>query len=493
LLNGKPDEAWPAMENYLGRGLFELLVAFGDSPLSPAEIAREDSLNSILLGLEQQLAVLRDGQNRNGTSPGLTNRIETTRTRLLETQSARGAFWEYMRDKYPVSEGEVFPLDRVQAALEGKTAIVGWLDLNVQAEEHAAWVYVIRPSGPVFWARLTDNGAGELENLPRTYREALAGAAAWPYRVSDVAKVNWMAEGLYQQRLAPAEDILADIENLLVIPAGVMQGVPVEALIDGDGRRAGDRFTSSYTSSGTVYTWLWERGVMTDSPADRALIVGDPTLAPLDSQPSSDFAPLPSSRREIDRVASFLPGAVTLSGNNASEQALVNLAGNLREFDTIHLATHAGIDFERPERSYLLLSQENLPDPLESAMQGRRIYDGRLTVREIVREWKLDADLVTLSACRTALGKLESGEGMVGFSHAFLQTGARSVVVSLWEVDDEATSLLMGRFYKNLTGPLTRVEALSDARRWLREYTDDTGATRFRHPAYWSAFVLIGN
>ena len=151
-----------------------------------------------------------------------------------------------------------------------------------------------------------------------------------------------------------------------------------------------------------------------------------------------------------------------------------------------------------PERSYLALSQQNLPDPLASAVAGERIYDGKLTVHEIVREWKVDADLVTLSACRTALGKESGGEGFIGFAHAFLQTGARSVLVSLWEVDDEATSLLMGRFYRNLTGdtagePMRKAPALRDAKRWLREYTDEEGRRPFQHPAYWSGFILVGD
>jgi CHAT domain-containing protein len=160
---------------------------------------------------------------------------------------------------------------------------------------------------------------------------------------------------------------------------------------------------------------------------------------------------------------------------------------------------------ERPERSYLALSQLDLPDALECAIAGKRVYDGRLTVHEIVREWRLDADLVTLSACQTALGKSVPGEGFVGFAHAFLRAGARSVVVSLWEVDDEAASMLMGRFYENLTGsytgerlpgyrgPMSKATALGEAKRWLREYKDGSSRTPFRHPAYWSAFIMVGD
>jgi CHAT domain-containing protein len=138
-------------------------------------------------------------------------------------------------------------------------------------------------------------------------------------------------------------------------------------------------------------------------------------------------------------------------------------------------------------------------------MLGDRIYDGLVTAKEIVRDWRLDADLVALSACETGLGKMVAGEGYVGFSHAFFQAGASSVVVSLWDVSDRATSLLMQRFYQDYFGgdpgdrrsgekkPMTKAGALQDAKQWLMDYTEDDGNKPFAHPYYWSAFVLIGD
>jgi CHAT domain-containing protein len=282
-----------------------------------------------------------------------------------------------------------------------------------------------------------------------------------------------------------------------------MQGIPLEALVDEGGRHVGGTFTVSYVSSGTVHAWMREHAPSHRTTMEHILIVGDPALQRL-APDSTSFEPIPASRREVQQVASLVPDAVLLTGKDASEPALVELAHNLDRYDAIHMATHAGIDPTRPERSYLALSQTDIPDPLASAMAGDRIFDGRLTVREIVREWRLDADLVTLSACRTALGRESRGEGFVGFAHAFLQVGARSVVVSLWEVDDEATSRLMGRFYENLTGEYTgerlpgirggmpKAAALRESKSWLRTFTDDDGRTPFQHPAYWSSFILVG-
>src|SRR4029077_20394677 len=102
-------------------------------------------------------------------------------------------------------------------------------------------------------------------------------------------------------------------------------------------------------------------------------------------------------------------------------------------------------------------------------------YDGRLAMREIQRGWDLKAELVTLSACETAGGQYAGGEGFVGFTQALLMSGARSVCLSLWKVDDTATALLMQRFYANLlgrrpglTGSIPKAEALREAKAWLR-------------------------
>jgi CHAT domain-containing protein len=184
-----------------------------------------------------------------------------------------------------------------------------------------------------------------------------------------------------------------------------------------------------------------------------------------------------------------------LSGDAATEGALRELAARdeLRQFGTVHFATHAVVDEVRPERSALVLSPRGKPDALQAALTGGPMEDGRLSAWEIVRDLRLDADLVTLSGCGTGLGKRVAGEGYLGFVHAFLQAGARSLVLSLWKVDDEASALLMGRFYANLAEGASTADALRNARRWLRDFRDDSGERVYWHPAYWAAFVLVGD
>ena len=223
-------------------------------------------------------------------------------------------------------------------------------------------------------------------------------------------------------------------------------------------------------------------------------------------------------------------------GSAASEPELDRLAssGELGRFGFIHLATHGVIDEETPQRSAVILSQTDLPDSLTQVLNHKPAFDGRLSAREIQRGWELKAELVTLSACETALGRDSGGEGFVGFTQALLMSGARSVCLSLWKVDDTATAVLMQRFYANLLGrrpglttPMPKADALREAKAWLRGLKRAEVLARFAemsngvdrgtgakarkpteaasipaggdnerpydHPYYWAAFVLVGD
>jgi tetratricopeptide (TPR) repeat protein len=194
-----------------------------------------------------------------------------------------------------------------------------------------------------------------------------------------------------------------------------------------------------------------------------------------------DFAALPGTRYEVEALTRLFKmddrPTRTLLGADASEPELDRLvaSGELARFCFIHLATHGVIDEAIPARSAVILTQTGLPDPLEQVLHQKPVFDGRLLVREIQHDWELKAELVTLSACETALGPESGGEGFVGFTQALLMSGTRSVCLSLWKVDDTATALLMQRFYANLlgrrsglSGPMPKAEALREAKSWLR-------------------------
>jgi hypothetical protein len=261
-----------------------------------------------------------------------------------------------------------------------------------------------------------------------------------------------------------------------------------------------------------------------------------------DARSRDGARPLPGTRLEVAALAALLPKDKTtlLLGSKASEQELDQLAaaGKLKEYRLMHLATHGTVDPVSAAHSALLLARDRLPGPDEQAKlaaAGKKVPTGRLSVGDIAEHWQLDADLATLSACQTGLGPDGGGEGLLGFSQVLLAKGARSLVLSMWKVDDTATALLMTRFYQNLLGkrdglkaPLPKAEALHEAKRWLRSLpraevealagqlargsvrADDepdrpappreasspvvpAGDTPFAHPRYWAAFILIGD
>jgi len=154
-------------------------------------------------------------------------------------------------------------------------------------------------------------------------------------------------------------------------------------------------------------------------------------------------------------------------------------SGELAKFRYLHFATHgAGNDVVAFE-SALIMAQDRLPKEIVPSADEPTI-DGQVTAREVLDYWKLDAELVTLSACETAVGKAGSGDGSLGFAQAFLRAGSRSVCLTLWKVDDVATALLMDRFYQNMVGkrdgltkPMGKAAALDEAKRWLRELSGE--------------------
>jgi CHAT domain-containing protein len=141
----------------------------------------------------------------------------------------------------------------------------------------------------------------------------------------------------------------------------------------------------------------------------------------------------------------------------------------------VHFATHGLIDEERPERSGLVLTA-NPP-----------IDDGLLQTRDI-HGLRLDADLVTLSACETALGQNVTGEGMIGLTRAFFCAGARAVVASLWDVEDAATARLMETFYRNIR----RGQPIDIAPQQAKLTFVRSGGDSSR-PFAWASFVVNGH
>lgn len=532
---GRTARAWPAVERAQGRVLAEMLLAHGRPDLTTRETEVEDSLRGTLQECESQLGVFRAEASRD-PSPENRGKVREARGKLIRAQASWSEFQQKLAERHPISEGEPFSLPRVQSNLAARAAIVGWVDVEERPGSFASWGYVIRPTGPVRWFRISPaEGPESPFEAARTWRRVLASPSSSMSDVSALAHSFW-------PRFRPLQEALQGVDQLIIVPTGAMLAIPVEAILDPSGEPVGSRFDVCYAPSATVFAWLTEHARSNQHHRTTALLVGDPPFndqqleqmvstqglrSAADAQASmpehleegtawrqgvddpsmlGELPRLAGTRGEVQSVARCFQDATILLGPDAREERLAELAASdgLAGFSVVHLATHAFVDDRFPERSFLVLARTGLPNAVEAASRGERIYDGLLTAQEIVREWRLDADLVALSACETGLGKRIESEGYAGFAQALFQAGARSLLLTLWKVDDRASALLIGRFYENVTGsyqesrngsigtPMSRAAALREAKKWLRTLTTD-GDRPYAHPFYWSSFVLVGD
>jgi CHAT domain-containing protein len=434
-----------------------------------------------------------------------------------------------------VSASKLVPLPEIQKQLAPDAALVFWVEASALDEYQAC---IVRCEGAPKWVRLTGSKKdGKWTNEERQLHLHLYDLLHNPRAGSSREREDAIAR-LRKLRLDPvlahlrARGGLPAVRQLLVVPTDWLANISLEVLTS--------EYRVSYVPSGSAFARM--RRQARPLSGTSLLVLGDPAFTrkpgarpeTLLAQPAPDPAPLPGARREVAALAGLVPHSTAWVGSEASEQRLDDLIhqGKLKDYRLVHFATHGKFDLDRPALSRIFLARDNLPDPLRQIQQGKKVYTGDLTVETILREWrdKLDADLVVLSACVTGLGTYSHGDGMLGFAHAFLSRGARSVVLSRWYVSDEATALLMQRFYQNLLGKragleraLGRAEALEEARNWLRNLsrkeagdavaslprgsikplpgTGKTTAPRpvapgekpYAHPYYWSAFVLIGD
>ena len=189
----------------------------------------------------------------------------------------------------------------------------------------------------------------------------------------------------------------------------------------------------------------------------------------------SGFADLPSSADEVRIAADSFPHQKVdlLVGASATEAAFK--AESLNEYRVIHLAVHAFADSTFPDRAALVL----LSDPAAGE-------DGFLQASEIA-QMRFPSDLVVLSACDTAVGPLQGQDGIANLSRAFLEAGARSVISTLWEIDDDSSLFLMKRFYAHLSANQPAATALTAAKRdMLRTF----GGKAL--PYKWAGFTIEG-
>lgn len=252
---------------------------------------------------------------------------------------------------------------------------------------------------------------------------------------------------LHQELMAPLRERLRDARHLVIVPHGLLHYLPFHALFDGRDYLI-DAFTISYAPSGGVYALCNRaRPAMAAGPP---LVIGVP----------DERAPLIED--EVRAVAGSISGSRLVLGAEAGDRALRT---NGSDAALIHIATHGTFRLDNPMFSGIRLGMSYL-----------NLYD--------LYQLKLNAELVALSGCATGLNVVAAGDELLGLVRGLLFAGARSLLLTLWDVHDRSTSAFMASFYRRLSSKSCFIRALRDAIVELR--------TTYPHPYYWAPFVLIG-
>jgi len=250
---------------------------------------------------------------------------------------------------------------------------------------------------------------------------------------------------LYAELLSPVRDLL-DVHRLIIVPHDFLHYVPFHALAYGD-RHVIDDFAVTYAPSASVHHLC---AVKSGGSGTGALVMGVPD------------AGTPHIHDEVAEVAAALPEAKVFMGEEASEARLRDIGAASR---FIHIATHGLFRYDNPMFSSIQLGTSRLS-----------LFD--------LYQLDLGAELVTLSGCGTGLGVVEGGDELIGLVRGLLYAGARSALVTLWDVNDRSTAGFMKGFYARLKGGADRATALRQAMLEARE--------RDPHPYHWAPFVLVG-
>jgi CHAT domain-containing protein len=428
----KQEDAFNYNERARSRGFLDLLGTKVQLSRAGSLAQEERSLQGKINALSARLAGQEDGEEQDGEEQEL---VDTGRLRR-ELVIARKDFDSFLakvkkENKEQASLMSVEPLTVRQ--------VQGMLDPGVAMLE-----YFVTREAVILWILEKDKLAsvhvplrrGQLQSKVSSFRQSIQ-------QFEQKDKFKQQSEELYKTLIQPA---LAHVraKELLVIPHDVLHYLPFQALLSPQGKYLIEDYPINYLSSASLMQFTQEKrkakGELSSVLAQggKVLTFGNPDLN--DPNRSLQFAEI-----EAKEIKALYPQSTIYLEKEATEEKAKSLSS---QNDIIHFASHAELSEDDPLASAILLAKSDKED-------------GRLEVREIFG-MDLKASLVVLSACETGLGKLSSGDELVGLTRAFIYAGTPSVVASLWNVDDSSTAQLMASFYKNLK-TMTKVEALRQA------------------------------
>lgn len=437
--------------------------------------------------LQEQLAALGVGES---------DQRKQLEADIQATEQERASLVGRMRESNPRFADLQYPkplsADQIKERLEPDAAYVAYAVGETATVLFGVGPRIDEQADRELISKVLPLGREALVARTRTFRQMLSSPN------STLAALQEQAAALYRDLVSPAAGLMGRAQRVIFSPDGPLLELPFEALVvQGDGPRyLIERLPVSYTLSATVYARL------ADLPlpgSDRVIAFANPDIeseAPDLQQPSSSLRlrlrglrSLPAAEDEVRSIQKhFGASSSAFIGAGATEHEAKALSSQAQY---LHFAVHGLLNKSLPLSSALLLGDG-------------RTDDGLLHAWEIFESVRTNADLVTLSACETGLGKTVSGEGMIGLVRAFQYAGARNIVASLWRVSDRSTATLMNQFYGELAAGTRKDEALRAAKLQLLHGTMDAGSQPLRaiggmvkgdvsstaHPFYWAAFQL---
>jgi CHAT domain-containing protein/Tfp pilus assembly protein PilF len=475
---GQTEEAFHYWERSRARALLEMLAE--------RDLALDAELPAPLRG--RRRAVDAQYERTQGSLAGAADPAEQEKLleRLRELRIEQQGLIEQARQASPRLANVVYPqplrLDQARQALDSGTLLLAFA-----VGSETSRVFVLEgPGGPEPALSTYTLPAGEQALRERVSRFRALVAETAPASGQHLADE---ARALYALLLGPADARLGRAQRLLISPDGPLHALPFAAL------RRGPQYLVQWkpvhlAASITLYAQL-RQAAEASRRARRPLVAfGDPHYGDLEraaaqlddpelrraAKRDAGLSPLPGTRDEVRSIARLFPGATAYTGQQATEEQAKAVGDDVRY---VHFASHALLDERFPLNSALALSTP------EGSGGGRD--NGLLQAWEVIEQVRLRADLVTLSACDSALGGEAAGEGLLGLAWAFHYAGARSVLASLWAVTDGSTAVLMKRFYAELRAGRSLDEGLRRAQLSLLSHG------RYQHPRHWAAFQLSGD
>jgi CHAT domain-containing protein/tetratricopeptide (TPR) repeat protein len=501
-LGGKED-AFRTLERSRARGLLTLL-AERDLVFStdvPPDLERESKLTDASYDKAQaDLKELGTGdKEKQQQVVAQLNELRQKQEHIAERLKAASPRYGSLHYPQPLD------LSGTRAALDPGTLL-----LSYSVGKEKTYLFAVRADsrrGPPLSVFLLPVGEKALRESVKAFRKLIEWGDPSP-------DLTARARTLYDTLLKPAETLIAGSDRLLILPDGPLHTLPWAALAHSQKSGRPEYLVESkpiHTAiSATLYAELKKERRPPGSPAVDVAAFGDPkypTLpekklavkrgehetpdegigaedeAPVDPEVRSAlrggfrFEPLPETRKEVEGIVRlYAPRSVAYLGENATEEKARSIGKGV---PLIHFACHAVINERFPLDSALVFT---IP---EHPKEGQD--NGLLQAWEIFEKVRIDADLVTLSACESGLGKEMGGEGLIGLTRAFQYAGARSVLSSLWKVEDRATGELMKRFYGYLKAGKPKDEALRLAQ------IDLIHSPELSQPISWAAFQLNGD